>query len=160
MRSCTVCPHPQRAAIDRDLVAGVSIRSLARQYELGRDALMRHKAAHVSSALVRVTERRETRQAASLLDKLADLIERTETMLEQPERSGNVAQFTMLLRELRALHELMGRASGELKPDGPQTVINVMQLPETTRLIQVIREVFADQPERLGLVAERLRLTA
>jgi hypothetical protein len=159
MRSCTVCPHPKRASIDRELVAGTAVRALARDYGVGRDALMRHKAAHISPALERVAQRREVRQDASLLEKLVDLIERTEQMLEQPERTGNVAQFAMLLRELRALHELMGRASGELKPDGPATVINVLQLPETTRLIQTIREVFADQPARLAVVAERLRLT-
>lgn len=158
MRACSVCPHPKRGAIDRELVAGIAVRAMARKYGIGRDALMRHKANHITPALERVVQRREDREAVGLLDKLANLIERTETMLEQPERSGNVAQFAMLLRELRALHELMGRASGELKPDGPQTVINVMQLPETTRMIQILREVFADQPERLAMVAERLRL--
>ena len=160
MRSCSVCPHPKRAAIDRELVAGTAVRAVAREYGLGRDSLMRHKQNHITPALERVVQRREARQDASLMDKLADLISRTEQMLEQPERTGNVAQFATLLRELRALHELVGRASGELKPDGPQTVINVMQLPETTRLIQIVRETFADQPERLAAVAERLRLPA
>jgi transposase-like protein len=41
--SCTVCASPDREAIDRALITKTgSLRSLARQFSLGKDALYRH----------------------------------------------------------------------------------------------------------------------
>ncbi|MEJ2091945.1 MAG: hypothetical protein P8X65_07095 [Syntrophobacterales bacterium] len=39
---CTVCTHPHRELIDRDLMTGVPYRRLAAEYNLGPAALCRH----------------------------------------------------------------------------------------------------------------------
>lgn len=48
--TCTVCAHPQRAAIDLALAQGQSGRSLGRAHGLSEAAVRRHKA-HIASTL-------------------------------------------------------------------------------------------------------------
>lgn len=59
-RVCTVCTHPDRAAIDLALTAGRdSFRGIARQYRVSPDAVERHRTKHVparASAQARSTE--------------------------------------------------------------------------------------------------------
>lgn len=49
-RSCSVCERPDVVAINDALARGGAVREIARQYELGRDALTRHAANHIDSA--------------------------------------------------------------------------------------------------------------
>jgi hypothetical protein len=56
-RSCTVCGHPNRNRIDEALLNGTSIRDIARQYGLGRNAVDRHRA-HIGTMLVEAGRRR------------------------------------------------------------------------------------------------------
>ena len=52
-RTCTVCSHPERARIDKALVAVQNpYRDIARQYGLSKDALLRHKADHLLAEIV------------------------------------------------------------------------------------------------------------
>ncbi len=52
-RTCTVCSHPERATIDKALVAVQNpYRAIARQYGLSKDALLRHKADHLLAEIV------------------------------------------------------------------------------------------------------------
>ncbi len=52
-RTCTVCSHPERATIDKALVAVQNpYRDIARQYGLSKDALLRHKADHLLAEIV------------------------------------------------------------------------------------------------------------
>ena len=47
-RICTVCSHPDRAAIDAALLSGAeSVGSLARRFKVGPDSLERHRKAHL-----------------------------------------------------------------------------------------------------------------
>ena len=158
-RPCTVCNHPQRAALDVAMVGGQSARGLARQYNVSRDALARHQD-HISAALTAVRQDKESAEAESLLERVEALILRAESFLSAAERTGQVAQGLAAIRELRALLELLGRASGELKPDGPTTVVNILQSPEIARYIGAVRDVLADDPERLAAISDRLALPA
>jgi hypothetical protein len=48
MRECSVCIHPQRDEIERQLSFGTSYRDIAGQFEISKSALERHKVRHVS----------------------------------------------------------------------------------------------------------------
>ncbi len=50
-RLCTICQHPDRAALDADLVAGISAPKVAAKYRASTDAITRHRA-HISDKLV------------------------------------------------------------------------------------------------------------
>jgi hypothetical protein len=45
-RSCSVCHHPERAAIDEALRNAESYRSIAQRFGMTKDSLLRHRRAH------------------------------------------------------------------------------------------------------------------
>ena len=64
-RSCTVCEHPEREAIDRSLVGGASNRSVASLYDVSEAATRRHKANHLPAKLVMAAKAAEVAEADS-----------------------------------------------------------------------------------------------
>lgn len=144
---CTICSHDDRESIDEALVAGTAYRNLAERYGLSLAALSRHRNDHVSAALQAVVIEREHDAASSLLDRVESLIGRTERLLSTAEESGKVAQALGAVRELRALLELLGKASGELKPEGLVQVLNVQTSPEWVQIRQAILMALAPHPD-------------
>lgn len=158
-RQCTVCSHPDRAAIDAALVEGHSDRAVARQHGLFKDAVGRHRAAHVSPALVRVQERREARRAeqgpATALDRLEDLYGRAVTVLERAEDAGNTAQQLGAIREARGLVETIARVTGELR-EAPAVAVNVLASPDVARLTVALMTALSPFPAARIAAAEAL----
>ncbi len=58
-RTCTVCMHPERTAIDRALVAGEVMRNVALRFAISFAALQRHKANHLPVVLAEAKQRRD-----------------------------------------------------------------------------------------------------
>jgi len=56
-RSCTICDHPQRTAIDKALVAGEVMRNVALRFAISFAALQRHKANHLPGVLAEAKRR-------------------------------------------------------------------------------------------------------
>lgn len=133
-RPCSVCQHPNRKAIDEALVGGQPIRAIAGRYHAGRDSVARHLRSHVSPALVKVAARREEREATTLLGRMERLIQRTERLLEAAEASGAVGQALAAIDRLWKGYELVGKITGEIKPDGQVLVVNLQQSPEWVEL--------------------------
>lgn len=155
-RTCSVCAHEDRQEIDEALVSGTPYRDIAGRTGLTTSALSRHRSDHISAALQSVVVERDADAAASLLDRVEDLIGRTERILSASEESGKVAQALGAVRELRALLELLGKASGELKPDGLIQVLNVQTSPEWLQIRQVLLAALAPHPEARVAVAGAL----
>jgi hypothetical protein len=157
-RACGVCNHPDRDAIDKAVVdRSQSHRAIALHYGISRFAVDRH-VQHISAALKTVRLNRETGANQSLMERIESLISRTENFLSTAEKTGQVAQGLAAVRELRALLELLGKASGELKPDGATTVVNILQSPEILQVIRAVRTVLSDQPDRLQQFSDLMRL--
>ena len=57
-RTCTVCGHPERAGIDKALVAGESCASIAAIHRVSGDSVERHKASHLPKLLAEARESR------------------------------------------------------------------------------------------------------
>jgi hypothetical protein len=152
--------NPDREAIDRALVEGKSYRDIARRHATSKDALMRHHHGHVSPALTRVVRRREERGAETALNRLEHLYERADRVLDAAEEAGSTGIQLAAIRELRGIVETLAKVTGELRPESSGVTVNILQSPEIQRYIVVIREVLADQPDRLALIAQRLELPA
>lgn len=46
-RECTVCKHPKRSKIDKMLADGIPYGTIAKQFDLSKQALQRHKTKHL-----------------------------------------------------------------------------------------------------------------
>src|SRR5687767_7513029 len=71
-RTCTVCTHPEKAAIDKALAAGASPSELSVRYSpVERRAFMRHlSSGHVAKELVKAQEHEDVRQALDIVQQL------------------------------------------------------------------------------------------
>ena len=97
-----------------------------------------------------ITAQREAAGAETLLGRVEGLIRRAEAFLAAAEITGQVAQGLSAIREIRALLELLGKASGELKPDGVNVSlgsINVLASPEITKYTTELLRALAPFPE-------------
>ncbi|MEO6026743.1 MAG: hypothetical protein ABIR79_07760 [Candidatus Binatia bacterium] len=109
-RTCTVCRHPERPALDALLVEGrESFRELAGRYPLSPSALRRHKLDHVPTTLARALESVEVSRADSLLDQVRQLQIRSEAILKRAEVSGDMRTALAAVRELRNIGEVLAR---------------------------------------------------
>ncbi len=63
-RTCTICSHPQRDAIDQALVTGETLRNLALRFAISAAALHRHRHEHMPVVLARAQQARAEAQAA------------------------------------------------------------------------------------------------
>jgi hypothetical protein len=149
-RACTICEHAQHAEIDAELLSAPKerrYRTVARQWGISRDALMRHHAAgHITEALVTLPARK-VQATETVLDRVRSLVATTEDLLQGARDAGSVVQALACIRELRGLLELLGKATGELKPDGQVLVMNVQANPEFLAVQDRLLQALAPYPE-------------
>lgn len=113
-RTCTICAHPDREAIDQRLVAGEALRDIAGRTQLSKTSLHRHQQDHVTATLARAQEAEEIARADGLLAQVKDLQDKALGILDKAERAGDLRTALAGVREARACLELLSKLSGEL----------------------------------------------
>jgi len=185
-RSCSICAHRQRKAIDKALIAGESIRTVAGRYGVPKSTLADHKAhldtvagpvvAEVAAAravAVRVAEA-EVREALvdttrTTLQRVQDLggtalkcLARVTGKLDGPDPDVPDALFdargaaALMGQSLKAL-ELQAKLLGELQSG---TQVNVLVQAERTEFVRVVLGALADEPAALAKVAAAVERAA
>jgi hypothetical protein len=152
-RSCTVCKHPKRETIDRELVGGASNRSVASLNDVSEAAVRRHKANHLPAKLVMVEKAAEMVEADNLLDQVGDLQRRALAILDKAEEVGELRTALSAIREARGNLELLAKLLGELDE---RPVVNVLLSPEWLELRAVIVGPLEPHPEALRAVVGAL----
>jgi hypothetical protein len=89
-RPCSVCAHPNRAEIDAALVEGMLPIAISNKFDIGRQALVRHRDHHVPTPAMQ-----QGLQAVAV----------EEAAMERPWRNGSPAY----LKRLRAFCGRQGR---------------------------------------------------
>lgn len=115
---CTVCNHPSRPEIDRALIDGVPLRTLAATHGLSASALCRHTR-HLRHQLVIQERQADQTQVSAFLEKLELLEVRLDRLFRKAEESRSFHVSLGCLQEsLRVLslrdkirHSLGGPAS-------------------------------------------------
>jgi hypothetical protein len=113
-RSCTICEHPDREAIDRALVGDSSNLSISSLFGVSESAVRRHKANHLPAKLVMAQAAEEIAQADDLLGQMQDLQARTLAVLEAAESTNQHRTALSAIREARSNLELLAKLLGEL----------------------------------------------
>ena len=153
-RACTVCAHPERAAIDRAMVADEAFRHIASRFGTSTTALQRHKSDHLPLRLVQARDAREVTQADSLLDRLLDLGRQTSEFLDEARRAKDHALALKAITRAERQLELQARLLGELQ-DG-QAVNILLASPEWLTLRTGILRALQPYPDARLAVAEAL----
>ncbi len=142
-RTCTICTHDERHAINVALVQRDSYRDIARHYGVDKSALSRHAKEHLPELLVKAKNAAEVAEADDLLSRVEALQRRTLAILESAEEAGELRTALSAIKEARGNLELVGRISKELDE---RPTLNLYMNPEWLELRAVI--VGALEPHR------------
>ncbi len=157
-RICTICSHPDRQAIDQELVAGVSLPALAARYStidstVGRMALQRHAAAHLPQALSKAQEAKEVAQGDDLLNQVRDLQRITMALLAKAVQANDLRTALQAVGQARGNLELLGKLVGQLAQEG---TVNLVVSPEWVMVRATLLGALTPYPEARIAVAGRL----
>jgi len=114
-RTCKCCTHPNRAELDRELVANRRpYRSIAQDFAVSADSVFRHQRDHLPKLLVQAEGANDIAQADDLLAQLKGLNEKARELAAKAESAGDYRTALMAIRELTRLLELTAKLTGEL----------------------------------------------
>ncbi len=107
-RACSVCTHPNRAAIDEALAANRgSFRGVSRQHGLSPDAVERHAKAHLPKAIVLATAAAEVTRADDLLSILREAVADARRLRAKAEKDGDFRGAIMAVKALADVVETL-----------------------------------------------------
>ena len=147
-RTCTICAHKKRSAIEKAVLAGEGLRAIAGRWSVSRSSLMRHRDDHLAAAVVKANGAAEAAHGDDLLAKLESIESEARGILKDAKKAKDLRAAVMAIRELTRLVDLLARLRGELQ--NSPTVINVQVLAP------VILSALEGFPEARLAVAERL----
>jgi hypothetical protein len=153
-RVCTICTHPEREAINAALVDSIAYRTIADRYGLSHQALMRHKAEHLPSIMVKSEEAREVAHADDLVWQIKQLRNKAIGILGKAEKAGDLKTALMGVREARACIELLAEMEGEINR---RPVFNLYMSAEWIEVRAVLLHALGDFPEARAAAALALR---
>jgi len=143
-QTCSICTHPERDAIDAELLSGTANRRIATQYSLSEAAVRRHRKSHLPAELIQAQEAQAVAQADDLLAQVVSLKDKALKILGQAETEGDLRTALAAIRETRSTLELLARLLGELRE---QTTVNVLVSPEWVQLRTTILTALEPFPE-------------
>jgi len=152
-RTCSICSHPDRAAIDRALVAGEAYRTIAQRYGTSATALHRHKADHIPVKLAQAAVATQTAEASDLLTEVRDLRAKAYSLLLKAEAAGDIRTALSGVREARGCLELLGEMEGEIDR---RPVVNILVAPEWVAVRSALMAALVPYPDARAAVAGRL----
>ena len=155
-RRCTICDHSDLGQINKNLVDGLPLRTIADRWAVSKTALIRHKTKHLPASLVAAKEAKEVASADTLLANVCKLQRRAERILRKAERAGDHRTALAAIREVRSTIELLARLLGELREG---TNVNILISPEYQRLRGNVIDALAPYPDARLAVASALRDT-
>jgi hypothetical protein len=149
-RVCTVCTHPQRSQIDRELAGGAPHHELVALYRVSKDAVSRHSATHLPAQVVKAQAAEDVKQALDVLQQLKAINGATLQILQQARAVGDGDLALRAIDRIQRQIELQARLLGELD-DRPQ--LNLVVSPEWQGLRQAVLVALVPYPEaRLSVV--------
>ena len=152
-RTCTICTHAERAAIDVALVTGESLRDIAGQYHLSKSALERHRRDHLPGALATAREAEQVADADDLLAQLAGLKVDARRIGQKAEDVAEFPAALQAIREQARIIELLLKVAGELA-EGPQ--MSVLVMPEWVAVRAAMLAALRSFPDARHAVAAAL----
>jgi transposase len=168
-RTCTICTHPERAAIDKALVDGQPYRDIAGRYGTSKTALQRHKEDHLRELVTQAKQRQAAHEAAlgaaqreqetTRVEQALDIVKQLKAInaasvaiLHEARQAGNAEIALKAVDRVLRQIEFQARLLGEL--DAPQ--VNVLLAPEWVSIRAGLLAALGPFPEARTAVAQRL----
>lgn len=153
---CGICRHPDRLAIEKDILLGKSLSSICRERGVRRDSLRRHRDnGHAARLLSQSTEAQTLADPDSLTSQVRGLLYRLDAVLRRAEKDRDDKLLLSAANSIRPVYELLARLLGELQ-SGQSVSVNFIASPDFGRLRTCIVDALVDYPEARSKVAAAL----
>lgn len=152
-RTCTICSHADRAAIDRALAAGTSLATIATVHHVIDESLRRHRDAHLPKAVAKAQEVEDVRQALDVVKQLKAVNGTTLHVLKEARDQGDPGLALKAIDRIHRQIELQARLLGELDE---RPVTNILVAPEWLGVRSALLGALAPYPEAAMAVATAL----
>lgn len=106
---CPICSHDNRLEIDRQLVQGKQVTSLALKYGVPEHVMSRHKNKHLTYQLQVAYDKKNKDLAVDVVEAIYSLVQKTQSILERAESKNQSGLSLAAIRELRVSFELIGK---------------------------------------------------
>lgn len=153
-RQCTVCAHPKLDEINKLLICSDSYRDIARQFNVSKDALARHKESHIPELLLKSWDAKEALQADNLLDQIVYYESEARRFKEEAESQGDIELALKAVDRALKCVEIFAKVRGLIQ-EQPQ--INIVLLPEWVELRTRIVTALRPHPEALEAVRNAIQ---
>jgi hypothetical protein len=168
-RTCTVCAHPERAAIDKALVDGQPLRNIAEHFGTSTTALHRHKEDRLRDLLAQAKQRHAAHEAAlgtaareqeaAKVEQAIDIVKQLRAInaasvaiLHEARQAGNAETALKAVDRVLRQNEFQAKLLGEL--DAPQ--VNVLLAPEWVSIRAGLLAALGPYPEARAAAARQL----
>lgn len=111
---CRICLHINRVEIDREIVKGVALSKLAKDYRLTLSSLYHHAKEHISRQLVTAVKQKDFFESINLLEKIDSLLQNTQIIFERNFKAKKDITALKALSEQRSTFELLAKISFSL----------------------------------------------
>ena len=140
-RTCSICSHEHRDAMEDAFIAGQAKRRIASQHGVSERAVRYHMREHLPALLALARDAERAARADSLLDRMEALQSQTLAILDAPEDQRTaLAAIAQARRNL----ELIGEVTRELERAG---TINLELTVEWQEVKAVLVNTLASYPE-------------
>lgn len=151
-RTCSVCGHQDRAAIDAALVSGAPLRDIALQNGVGHMALQRHKE-HIPAAITQAAEAKAEAQALDVVKQLKAINATAVAILAEARALGDRDTALKAMDRIHRQIELQAKLLGDIQEG---TTVNIVLSPQWITLRTVIVRALVPYPEARVAVAAAL----
>jgi hypothetical protein len=137
-RTCTVCTHAERTAIERSLLAAEPYRHIASRFGTSTTALQRHKAEHLSKRLAKAVTRSaeaDVRTAIDVAGQLKAINSATLSVLRDARSAGDGLLSLQAIDRVQKQIELQAKLI-DLINDGD--TVNIIIAPQWIELRTVL----------------------
>ena len=149
-RTCSICGHEHRNAMEDAFIAGQAKRRIASQYGVSERAVRYHMREHLPALLALARDAERVARADTLLDRIEVLQSQTLAILDAPEDQRTaLAAIAQARRNL----ELIGEVTRELDRAG---TVNVALNPEWLEIRGVIIAALEPHPSARDSVLRAL----
>ncbi len=149
---CSICIHSDLEEINKDILAGVSLRNIAERFSVSPTSLHRHKK-HIPEQLTIAQDAKEASQADRLLAEVKDLQNRATGILNKAEMAGDLPTALKAIKEAKGCLELLAKLQGELQQEG---TVNIHVNTEWVELRTIIMQALEPYPEARGCLVKVL----
>jgi len=158
-RTCTVCGHKDVEEINKQLLSGPPLRTIAAQFNLTKTSLIRHRESHIPDLLLKSNDIQNITSADALLARLEEEAGFVRDMREAASAEGDIELALKAVDRALKCVDLYAKIRGliQTQPQVNLQQVNIYDNPEWVELRTLIITALDPYPEARAAVVHAIR---